>query len=288
MRYKTRELAHAWVHQLSHDGKCPAAESFDGDAYYSYSTVIARRLRNRKGETAYLLNTHRFSVSTTRHQAHVSRAIPSDARVFHTYRGINSSLILSPRELYEECMQRAGSARVAGARARKRKDFWAEAEHAALTEAAAVSRFYGMRRRPSEAAVSRLVAAVGRERKRTAKLRAEDQARRERDNADAVREWLEGEPRAFPSEVERVYLRVYAGQVETSRGAWAPLADVHRAYRFALLKRAEGWRRNGETCPVGDFQIDSISEAGVIAGCHRISWEEIERFAKTQSWDLLA
>ena len=43
-----------------------------------------------------------------------------------------------------------------------------------------------------------------------------------------------------------------------------------------------GWRRNGESCLVGVYQLDAITNQGIVAGCHRIAWEEVERFAEEQ------
>jgi hypothetical protein len=75
--------------------------------------------------------------------------------------------------------------------------------------------------------------------------------------------------------------------VETTLGAIVPLEDVRKAYVIWQLcvRKGQAWHRNGEQIKVGDFQLDSISETGnVIAGCHKIHREEIERFAATQGW----
>jgi len=72
--------------------------------------------------------------------------------------------------------------------------------------------------------------------------------------------------------------------METSKGARVPLDEAQRAYRFAVIQRARGWHRNGETFKVGPYQLDAVNEQGVVAGCHRIAWDEIERFAKLQNW----
>jgi hypothetical protein len=79
--------------------------------------------------------------------------------------------------------------------------------------------------------------------------------------------------------------------VETTLGAIVPLEDVRKAFIIWSLcvRKKQAWHRNGEQIKVGDFQLDSISETGnVVAGCHRIHREEIERFAKTQSWTVAA
>ncbi len=73
--------------------------------------------------------------------------------------------------------------------------------------------------------------------------------------------------------------------IETSHGAVIPYEDGRRAFRFIQRHKGKAWRRNGEQCPVGHYQIDSILEDGsIVAGCHRILWDEIVRFAQQEGW----
>jgi hypothetical protein len=62
-----------------------------------------------------------------------------------------------------------------------------------------------------------------------------------------------------------------------------PGDDARTAIRFirAVVRRGVDWKRNGEQCPVGQFQIDRIAANGDIhAGCHFIKWNEIEATAR--------
>jgi hypothetical protein len=72
--------------------------------------------------------------------------------------------------------------------------------------------------------------------------------------------------------------------LETSKGARVPMIEAERAYRFITSRRGQSWRSNGEQCPVGHYKIDAINEAGIVAGCHRIAWDEIELFGASQGW----
>lgn len=81
-----------------------------------------------------------------------------------------------------------------------------------------------------------------------------------------------------------VYLRHNGEAMETSKGATVPIQDAERAFRFAVTMRAKGWHRNGSTHAIGHYELDAINDFGVVAGCHRVSWGEIERFAKVQGW----
>jgi hypothetical protein len=73
-------------------------------------------------------------------------------------------------------------------------------------------------------------------------------------------------------------------EIETSHGAVIPYEDGKRCFRFAMKMNDKGWRRNGEQFKVGHYHLDAINEFGIIAGCHRIEWAEILRFAKAEGW----
>ena len=71
--------------------------------------------------------------------------------------------------------------------------------------------------------------------------------------------------------------------VETSMRAEFPLTHAVKAFRLIrrVAERGEAWESNGHSLHVGHFAIDRISEDGTThAGCHRIPWAEIERFAR--------
>jgi hypothetical protein len=79
-------------------------------------------------------------------------------------------------------------------------------------------------------------------------------------------------------------LRAEGLELVTTKGARVPLADAERTFRFASALRSRGWHRNGENHTVGGYQLDAVNDAGIVAGCHRIAWPEIERFAKAMAW----
>ena len=127
---------------------------------------------------------------------------------------------------------------------------------------------------------------------RKAKQTAARNKKLEEESAEKVAQWLNGEKVSIPYTVQKVYLRhkidtltMYGrGFMETSKGATVPLAEAEKAFRFVISKRETGWHKNGEKFGIGDFQLDSVNESGVVAGCHRVAWDEIERFAAAQGW----
>lgn len=134
------------------------------------------------------------------------------------------------------------------------------------------------------------------EAKRRAENEAREQAAQVRREAKAAKllaampeitaEWLAGTRHSLPGSLNLpIMLRVSGDDMETSKGARVPLSDARRTYRFAQLCRAKGWHRNGEQHAIGAYQLDAVNENGVVAGCHRVSWAEIERFAASQGWE---
>lgn len=118
--------------------------------------------------------------------------------------------------------------------------------------------------------------------------RADADAKREAEQAEAWRAWRTGESHVPPRRADgsgQAYIRRSADgeRLETSQGADVPWREAVRAFRFIKLcrERGEAFRRNGRTVRVGHFQIDSITAAGdMVAGCHRFAWAEIEKLAR--------
>ncbi len=123
-------------------------------------------------------------------------------------------------------------------------------------------------------------------------------------DAATIQDWLEGKP-ANPKADWPTLLRAEydgkdgaarisnallgyaegAGEMVTTRGARVPLSDAKRAFGFLSAVRRSGQQdRLNLPFKVGMYQIDSVSDLGIVAGCHRITWAEIERFAGVMGW----
>lgn len=88
--------------------------------------------------------------------------------------------------------------------------------------------------------------------------------------------------RVKPEPKDKVYL-IPPDTIETSRGAEFPIDAALRALPVIrrMKKQGKSWQRNGETLPIGSFQIDTIYPDGnVKAGCHLVTYAEIELLAK--------
>ena len=84
--YPSKEIEHAFVEERSEDGYCRSVnEHFIRDAFYSYNTVIGRRIRHKK-KVAYVLDRKTFSPTTSGHQQALWCAL-GDRKVFTVYKG---------------------------------------------------------------------------------------------------------------------------------------------------------------------------------------------------------
>ena len=280
--FKSAELPHLWAHQLQEFGRNPqGSERFSGKSYYSYGTEIARIIE-RKGKRAYLLNETSYSATTSAHQGDVRRAIPNGP-VFHIG-GIHMGDTLSGvtgAQIFDYAIKQAADCADRAKRARVNKDWHVSRQAEWLDEARAVATFYGLRRVVDNKAVERLQARLAKQRAKETKEQKERQAALEKHNQEAIVAWLQGVGGAlFPRTVDKVYLRKVGDSLETSKGVTVPWKDAVRAFKFAL--RHKNWRTNGQVCPIGNYRLDAINEAGIVAGCHRVTWEEVERLAKLE------
>jgi hypothetical protein len=75
-------------------------------------------------------------------------------------------------------------------------------------------------------------------------------------------------------------LRIVGDEIETSRGARFPVTHAKRGLALveSVIARGEEWRRNGQTCKLGFYQIDNIEANGTVhAGCHTVPYAAIAR-----------
>lgn len=124
--------------------------------------------------------------------------------------------------------------------------------------------------------------------RRQAELRAEELRRMDAETKLAA--WQSGEDIRYFSYRDAdgsAVLRVKGDIVETSLGAVVPLDHARRVFRFVELVReqrstwtAQEHPRRAETT-LGPFTLDSFDEKGIRAGCHFISWGQVERIAPT-------
>jgi hypothetical protein len=281
--FTSNELPHVWAHQRAPKGRAPSAMSFDGPDFRSYSTTIA--LLTRDGSACWL-NTRRYSNTTSKHQSAVRQALPRTVRTFAVPFAPAYDAAANVDRLLDAARSEGDTAADIRATHPRRKS--QIVEHAArceslLATAREACEFFGITRDCSHAALDTLRETIRQRQAAAAALAAKEARKRERLARAALREWLAGEDVSIyrlPS-MGGAFLRVKGGNVETSKGVSIPLEEARAALAFVQSKRAEGWHRNGSTYPIAGYQLDAVNSEGVVAGCHRITWKELQRFAAT-------
>lgn len=293
-----QQVAHAWAHQTGRN--CRGFNMYyEGPTIYSYGRhfPIARIVRevwqNREKvadleHPVVLFNSRSHSISTSKHQAHVYHAIPSGWEVFEV-----ENPTYWPNVTDWEAMVTRANGYIAKARlARKYGD-----QHLAdaRREIHSANRFNEVFRlgQPEVTFESLGVHIADIQAHIAAAQRAEQerlaaQEKQRYTELAAYREaWLVGDNtynyQRLSAEDGTALLRVREGLLETSWGADVPLEHAVKAFRLVKLMHDEGreWHRNGHTLRVGHFQVDHINADGsMVAGCHRIGWQEIERIAR--------
>ncbi len=99
--------------------------------------------------------------------------------------------------------------------------------------------------------------------------------------AEKITAWKRGEDvRLRISYSENALLRVKNGNVETSQGVDVPVSGKTGAARLlrlliALKESGRTYHTNGHSEHVGSFTVTSFDGETLIAGCHKITWQEI-------------
>jgi hypothetical protein len=125
-----------------------------------------------------------------------------------------------------------------------------------------------------------------RQRREEAARLAEEQRRIEQ--AERIQRFRAGDPETSYIPGVSPMLRITESEVQTSLGARFPVSHALLALAFIRQVRASGreYVRNGHSIHLGHYVLDCVEPDGTVhAGCHVVSWEEIERIApQLESW----
>ena len=293
--FNTGEIPHLWAHRTQGDARNRQGNLyFEGDTIYSYGShfPIARHVTNEAGERAVLFTTASYSVTTSGHCSAVRSAIPSGIPVFHvpevypdtrTANGSHEENLKHYAKTTEEHVAKCARSRLSF-----NKEWHHKQAEELRKEVLAYCKFFRLPR-PNIKAIpaldSKLLENV---RKLEAQRAAEkaDQTRRERAEAIArqqelITKWRAGQYSGCLYDVPAM-LRIDGDEVLTSRGVRFSISHAKRALAFVRRVRESGqaYVHNGHTIHLGAYAVDRIEPDGTVkAGCHVVSWQEIERIA---------
>jgi hypothetical protein len=297
--FDTGEIPHLWAHRTQDEARNRQGNLyFNGDTIYSYGShfPIARHVTNDAGERAVLFTSATYSVTTASHCFAVRSAIPSGMRVFHVpnvchgrYSGSELTADDHAGNLADYA-ERIEKHVITSARARSSYAKTWNNQHAGhlRDQAFDYCAFFGLPV-PNISDVPKLDSdALTAIRKREAKRAAEkaEQTKRERAEAfvhqqELITKWRASEYHGCLYDIPPM-LRIVGDEVQTSRGARFPISHAKRALAFIrkIRESQKAYVRNGHTVHLGPYAIDRIEPDGTVkAGCHVVSWKEIERIA---------
>jgi hypothetical protein len=296
-------VAHVWAQQTQPHGRSGNGQFyFDGGTLYSYGShfPVAMFVQNHRGQECALFNSDSYSITTSRHQSRARSA----------YSGLSFSApcaVLGPiarmgADLAGQQIKRGSkaskdirahyqavtdSAVKKAARARSNLQWHLENAQGAASEGDALSAFFALGWRIKIEAPEAFAAAIAADRVRARKLSEQ----REREANAALPDWRACRRDFLPHGRGRakVYLRLRPDgeEIETSMGARFPAEHARRALPIiaAVRDRGEEWRPNGRSVHLGHFAINCIAPNGdVTAGCHHVTWREIETVARSLGW----
>lgn len=294
------EVAHIFASRSQDEGH-GCNMSFNDGALYSYRTAIMRFCEH-DGKEFLLVNETGYSNSTSKHMCHARRATSHIQPKFYigNLRRCDDLRHHNIAEmLWNYAMNEAADALQKSKRARANKAVYLGSAQHWMGEAQRVSDFFGLGKSIDREALDKIVADKEAAAKENAEAMREAQKRREEREAkeleelrERLEEWARCEQPLFygfnrlPCRLRIAPTATTLKEIETSHGARIPYEDGRRAFQFVMRMRERGWRANGETFQIGAYQLNAVNSEGIVAGCHRISWDAILELANKEGWQI--
>ena len=293
--FSSAELPHIWANGVTDYGRNTSNQSFQNGVYFSYGTAIAEvRYHPKTKEKYYILNSTSYSITTSGHQSAVRSSIPAGTRVFRIdgkTMGLNRVVPMDFKtagtQLFQHAIEMAAQTEGKAERSRKYKSYLEQEAAGWMEKAQEINKFFGLRRKVDKDTVTRIKEAAQKSEREAKRLAKEREERAKVVEDEDLEKWVMGGNvyRLFYNSPVRLRIQPSNPEtLETSLGATVSVTTAKRALSFILSKRASGWHENGEKFQLDNYRLNAVNNTGIVAGCHTIKWDEIERFAKTQGW----
>jgi hypothetical protein len=314
------EVCHIWAQQNQPEGRSSNCY-FNGETVYSYGNhyPLGIILTNKHGERAAVINAAGYSVTTTKHISQARSATSHYKQFSIAQTELMSEVTSAQRETLdivrlsgavsryaiERCDYFARSLTSDDAKRRKAATIekWRGEAISDVQSAIDVLTWVGgkidakARKAVTSLAGNLVLMREAAEKQRAAEARKREKARKAAAlaNAEFIKRalpaWLEGvdyidgrnTSNALWEHHSSIFMRVKGDEVQTSKGARFPLDHGLKALPLirAIVARGETWQRNGKTIHLGNYQIDTIGDGVIVAGCHTLPISEVERLAAT-------
>lgn len=287
------QVLHLWANQSQNDARSSNV-FFEGTSVYSYGYHYKLgQLHTVNGQIIALINSHRYSVTTGKHQGWARQAVSHLLRLDSSDVGsIEKGLVETQGRIVNALFDHFG-----------RRSFWEGYKIGKrdylIEDALNFNKVCDALKRPEmklqvdddfiKLMNAHVKACVNKKKAKDAaymtpeaiaKREADAEARRLKQIEDAkaeIESWKSGGPltsaiRALEPQILRRLTRIDNGNevIETSRGA---TVSVFQAKLF-MAKLAKGLAKRGDT--IGDFKFESLKNGIVTIGCHKIALTEAE------------
>ena len=290
--YPVDMVAHLWAHKAQDSAAIAATAISISTATPSTVTAHTSQLLNTSKQSAgraVLFTTRDYSVTTSGHMWTVLGAC-KHLTVFH----VEDPTATDRKAQFVEYRQRCVELARKYSRARSNKPWILDSLRDVVDEANRFAQFFGLRSRlsmPTDLSAMEAECRAVEKRERVRKQREETRRQREWEAQEggSYGPGLTSGPTMAQSTVGhsavmtcRFGCESRATNCRPLRGARVPLDHAIKAFRTIkrLRERGQAYQRNGHTIHLGQFALDAIDALGnVRAGCHNVTWDEIERVA---------
>lgn len=282
------DIAHEWAYDT--DGKGIGAGAnilYGGGCIYSYGNhfMIARHVKNDKGETAVLFTERTYSQTTAKHIKAVEDAVSHKhiiyvadpaltkeelfnnwnvqmVNIVHHLEGAKrpGKFILQIQEVFND--------------AKKYADFFGYALPTSLVDIGTVS------------GLEQFQAHLQAEKKAQELQEAKEAKKQAKLHTQKLKAWRAFETTNFYGRDGWDYLRcnVRTCEIETTQQVSIPLDAGEGLYQIVKVTIAKGGCKDCGFLFMGKYPVLEINKVFIEVGCHKISLKEINRFANQQGW----
>lgn len=276
--FSNSELPHIWANGAQHSGRNSGDTFyFSGDTIYSYGSHFAIA-KHFYAENITLVNNNSYSITTA---AHISKTINAIRGKYIEVNEPTANTKQAHRENYKQLLVEINDYQKKFVRARTNKDFCLSLIESLTANANEYSKIFKLGHKSialqfSEDEIKKAL-------KKEADKKKQEKAERLKKDKGYLTQWKKGEAVPILLYSYPVMLRVKGDDVETSHGAKFPKTHAPLAWRVVknCVANKRAWQTNGKSIHLGHYQVDKIDINGNLkAGCHLVSYAEIERIAK--------
>ena len=275
------ELIHVWANNNEAEVyKRANSVSCQYDRLFSYSTCIAELY----GDNYVILNSHSYSVSTSKHQSLARSAIHGRECISLDISRYNLSSLIFGQNDFNEVIVKHNEAKAAewlvkASRSKKYAQLYNGIALSIFSSLKSYADLIGLTYQVSISDIDQLKNDALEAEKKQKALDKIRKAEKIAEQAEALIKWRAGEN--VLNHFEVTALRVYGEEIQTSRGARIPLAEAVRAWPLLQKIATSGEAVRPNDMRLGYYQVSSISSEALIVGCHNIPMAEVLNVARS-------